>query len=57
MAIGRNGKNMEALEHIVNLIAARKKLVDKSVIIDIKDYRKKKAEKMKKTAGRWPRRQ
>lgn len=50
MAIGRNGKNMEALEHIVNLIAARKKLVDKNVIIDIKDYRKKKAEKMKKTA-------
>ncbi|MGM0365511.1 MAG: protein jag [Actinomycetota bacterium] len=50
IAIGKNGKNMEALEYLVNLISARKKLVDKSILIDIKDYRKKKAEKIKRTA-------
>lgn len=50
MAIGKNGKNIEALEHIINLIAARQKLTDTNIAIDIKDYRKKKAEKVKKTA-------
>ncbi|MDP3012482.1 MAG: R3H domain-containing nucleic acid-binding protein [Candidatus Hydromicrobium sp.] len=50
IAIGRDGKNMQALEYIINLIGKRKKLVDRNVIIDIKDYRKKKIEKIKKTA-------
>ncbi len=50
MAIGKNGKNMEALEYIVNLISNRKKLFDKSILIDIKDYRKNKVKKIKKTA-------
>ncbi|MBU2562935.1 MAG: KH domain-containing protein [Actinobacteria bacterium] len=50
IAIGRDGKNMQALEYIINLIGKRKKLVDRNVTIDIKDYRKKKIEKIKKTA-------
>jgi len=52
IAIGKNGKNIEALEYIVNLISARKKLVNKSILINIKDYKKKKAEKIKKIAVR-----
>jgi spoIIIJ-associated protein len=50
IAIGRDGKNMQALEYIINLISRRKKLVDRKVTIDIKDYRKKRIEKIKKTA-------
>jgi len=50
IAIGRNGKNMQALEYIINLIGKRKKLVNRNVIIDIKNYRKKRIEKIKKTA-------
>jgi len=46
IAIGRNGKNIEAIEYIINLIGKRKKLVDKKIIIDIKDYRKKNLEKI-----------
>ena len=52
IAIGRNGKNMEAIEYIINLIGKRKKLVDKKIIIDIKDYRKKNLEKMREIALR-----
>jgi spoIIIJ-associated protein len=37
IAIGRNGQNIEAIEYIINLIGKRKKLVDKKIIIDIKD--------------------
>lgn len=50
IAIGRDGKNMRALEYIINLIGRRKKLVDRKVTIDIKDYRKKRIEEIKKTA-------
>ena len=50
IAIGRDGKNMAALEYIVNLIGKRKKLIDKKVTLDIKDYRKNKIEKVTKTA-------
>ncbi len=50
MAIGKNGKNIEAIEYLINLISAKKKLVNKNILIDIKDYRQKKAEKIKKTA-------
>ena len=50
IAIGRDGKNMQALEYIINLIGKRKKLLCRNVIIDIKDYRKEKIEKIKKTA-------
>ncbi|MBC8388636.1 MAG: KH domain-containing protein [Actinobacteria bacterium] len=50
IAIGRDGKNMQALEYIINLIGKRKKLLCRNVTIDIKDYRKKKIEKIKKTA-------
>jgi spoIIIJ-associated protein len=52
IAIGRNGKNMEAIEYIINLIGKRKKLVDKKIIIDIKDYRKKNLEKIREIALR-----
>src|SRR4030043_321297 len=48
IAIGRDGKNMQALEYIINLISRRKKLVDRKVTIDIKDYRKKRIEMIKK---------
>lgn len=50
IAIGRDGRNMQALEYIINLIGRRKKLIEKNVIIDIKDYRKKKVEKIRKIA-------
>lgn len=50
IAIGKNGKNMEAIEYIINLIGKRKKLIDKRVTIDIKDYRKKNVEKIRKIA-------
>src|SRR4030043_2160858 len=50
IAIGRDGKNMEALEYIINLIGKRKRLVDRDVTIDIKDYRKKRIDSIKKTA-------
>lgn len=50
IAIGRDGRNMQALEYIINLIGRRKKLIERNVNIDIKDYRKKKIEKIKKTA-------
>jgi spoIIIJ-associated protein len=46
MAIGRDGKNMDALEYLVNLIGKRKNIVDKKVTIDIKDYKKNKIEKV-----------
>jgi spoIIIJ-associated protein len=50
IAIGRDGRNMQALEYIINLIGRRKKLIERNVNIDIKDYRKKKIEKIKKIA-------
>lgn len=50
IAIGRDGRNMQALEYIINLIGKRKKLLCRNVNIDIKDYRKKKIDKIKKTA-------
>lgn len=50
IAIGRDGKNMAALEYLVNLIGKRKNLIDKKVTLDIKDYRKNKIEKVTKIA-------
>src|SRR3972149_1875999 len=50
IAIGRDGKNMEALEYIINLIGKRKRLIGRNVTVDIKDYRKKRIESIKKTA-------
>ena len=50
IAIGRDGKNMDALEYLVNLIGKRKKFLERRVTLDIKDYRKNKIEKIKKTA-------
>ena len=50
IAIGRDGKNMQALEYIINLIGKRKKLICRNVTIDIKDYRKEKIEKIKRIA-------
>ena len=50
IAIGRDGKNMAALEYIINLIGLRKKLIDHWVTIDIKDYRKNKIIQIKKYA-------
>jgi spoIIIJ-associated protein len=50
IAIGRDGKNMAALEYLVNLISKRKNFLDRKVTLDIKDYRKNKIEKITKTA-------
>jgi spoIIIJ-associated protein len=50
IAIGKNGKNLEAIEYLVNLIAKRKKLSDRQITIDIKDYRKNAVEKLNKMA-------
>ena len=50
IAIGRDGKNMAALEYLVNLIGKRKNLVDRKVTLDIKDYRKNKIEKVTNAA-------
>lgn len=50
IVIGKNGKNIDAIEYIVNLIAKRKKLSDSRILIDIKDYRKKNSEKIRKMA-------
>ncbi|MCE5329395.1 KH domain-containing protein [bacterium] len=52
IAIGKNGKNMEAIEYLVNLYAKRKNIIDKTIIIDIKDYRKKKNDIIKNLAIR-----
>jgi spoIIIJ-associated protein len=50
IAIGKNGMGMDALEYLVNLIGKRKRLVDKNIILDIKDYRKNNDEKIKQIA-------
>jgi len=50
IAIGKNGKNIEAIEYIINLIGKRKKLIDRKITIDIKDYRKRNIEKIRKIA-------
>jgi spoIIIJ-associated protein len=50
IAIGRDGRNMAALEYLVNLISKRKNFLDRRVTLDIKDYRKNKIEKITKTA-------
>jgi spoIIIJ-associated protein len=50
LAIGKNGSNIEAIEYIINLIGKRKKLIDKRIVIDIKDYRKKNIETLEKIA-------
>ncbi|MCL5072204.1 MAG: hypothetical protein M1308_15135 [Actinobacteria bacterium] len=50
IAIGKNGSNIEALEYIINLIGKRKKLINRRIIIDIKDYRKKNIETLEKIA-------
>jgi len=52
IAIGKNGKNMEAIEYIVNLVARRKNILDKSLSIDIKDYKRKKYDIIKNLAIR-----
>ena len=38
------------MEYIINLIGKRKKLIDRRIIIDIKDYRKKNIETLEKIA-------
>lgn len=50
IAIGRDGQNMAALEYLVNLISMRKHFLDRKITLDIKDYRKNKIEKIKRTA-------
>ncbi len=47
IVIGKNGMNMDALEYLINLIGKRNKLIEKNVILDVKDYRKQNDEKIK----------
>jgi predicted RNA-binding protein Jag len=35
IVIGKNGRNMDALEYLINLIGKRKKLIEKNVVLDI----------------------
>jgi len=50
IAIGRDGKNMAAIEYLANLISKRQNLLDRKVTLDIKDYRKNKIDKITNTA-------
>jgi len=50
VVIGKDGSSIEALEYIINLIGKRKKLIDRRIIIDIIDYRKKNIEILRKIA-------
>jgi len=50
IVIGKNGSNIQALEYIINLIGKRKKLIDRRITIDIKDYRKENIETLEKIA-------
>ena len=50
IAIGKNGKNLEAIEYILNLYIKKKNLSDKNITIDIKDYKKNKYETIKNMA-------
>ena len=61
MLIGRNGQNLNALEHVIRLIAARKlgageTSKDWNFVLDINDYRKAKSQYIldiaRQTAGR-----
>ncbi len=51
IAIGREGRNIQALEYIINQISRRRRLSERKVTIDIKDYRKNRIEKIKKIAA------
>jgi len=48
--IGREGRNIAALEHIINLVGKRNEILKRNIVLDIKDYRKKNLEKVKKIA-------
>ncbi len=50
IAIGRDGKNLVALEYLVNLISKRKNYLERKISLDIEDYRKNKIEKITRTA-------
>lgn len=55
LLIGKNGQNLQALEHVVRLMAARRPEVV-SVSLDVNDYRKEKmselVERVRQVAGR-----
>jgi spoIIIJ-associated protein len=48
--IGKNGKTIDAIEYLVNLAAKRKKILDKTITIDVKNYRKQNIEKINNIA-------
>jgi len=48
--IGKDGKVIDAIEKIINLIGKRKKLIKKRVFIDIENYRKDNLKKIEKVA-------
>jgi len=50
--IGSNGQGIEALEQIINLIGKRKQLIEKRIVLDIKDYRKNNIADVEKLAMR-----
>jgi len=50
IAIGKSGKNLEAIEYITNLYIKRKNLFKTGISLDIKDYRKKRCKTIKNMA-------
>lgn len=48
--IGKNGKTIDAIEYLVNLVSKRKKLLERNLVIDVKNYRKQNIEKINKIA-------
>lgn len=48
--IGRNGQNLQALEHIVRVICAREEFGHYAITLDVNDYRKTRAAHATETA-------
>jgi spoIIIJ-associated protein len=52
MLIGRNGKTLDCLQFIINLICARKSSKRKRIVIDIAGYRKRQMDRLTDMAKR-----
>lgn len=50
--IGRHGSTLEALQFLVGVINARKKLVDYRVVVDIEGYRERREQQLRDLAKR-----
>ncbi len=50
LLIGKKGQTLEALQYLVGIINARKKLVDYRIIVDVEGYRDRREERLKDIA-------